>query len=599
MAALAIPIVVLGSLYILSEQEKKNEGFTNEVVTEQQEEELQKEGFSNYNPRKIIDLNQKNNNYINSYTNPNQHTDKYYDNTNNHNNTNTNTNINLLSGQNINQNQFQHNNMKPFFGGKLKGITKDFNDTQSLLDSKQGNGSQLFNKIEQAPLFKPDENVNLPNGTANNSDFFQSRMNESMKMSNVTLWEQQKVAPGLNLGYGTQNKEGFNNGGTQGSHGFNSGMMSRESWMPKNVDDLRVETNPKNSFDLNGHHGPANSYIKSQGPNNKIGKIEKHLPEKHYESGPTRWFTTTGIEKNPTIRSDLIMPTENRIDTTREYYGAGGNSLQTYNNSEYQDSKRQDLGQIPWTNASLTSKNTPNQNDHNINSYNILPNNRVTDKQSHEFGGVYGIAKSVISPLLDILNPTRKETTIENSRQNGNINGLSATGHLFNKHDITKTTNREITTGKINMNHLNVQGQQFTGDAYKISNQQIHGNQRGTTNKQYIGNAASNTGIKTYDAAYKQQNNVNKTYELHPNQGNMSLFNNYSNIEINRNENIMENNRSNIMNGGPNVIQSSQFMGEMNGIQTYDNNFNNARMDQSLLNAFKNNPYTQSLNSVA
>ena len=597
MAALAIPIVVLGSLYILSEQEKKNEGFTNEVVTEQQEEELKKEGFSNYNPRKIIDLNQKNNNYINTYTNPNQYTDKYYDNTNTHNNTNT--NINLLSGKNINTNAFQHNNMKPFYGGKFKGITKDFNDTQSLLDSKQGNGSQMFNKIEQAPLFKPDENVNLPNGTANNSDFFQSRMNESMKMSNVTLWEQQKVAPGLNLGYGTQNKEGFNNGGTQGSHGFNAGMMSRESWMPKTVDELRVDTNTKNSFELNGHQGPANSYIKSQGPNNKIGKIEKHLPEKYYESGPTRWFTTTGIEKNPTIRSDLIMPNENRTNTTREYYGVGGNSLQTYNNSEYEDSKRQHLGEIPLTNASLTSKNTPNHNDHNINSYNILPNNRVTDKPGYEFGGVYGIAKSVISPLLDILNPTRKETTIENSRQNGNINGTSTTGHLFNRNDITKTTNREISTGKINMNHLNVQGQQYSGDAYKISNQQIQGNQRGTTNKQYIGGAASNNGIKTYDAAYKQQNNVNKTHEMHPNQGNMSLFNNYNNLEINRNENIMENNRSNIINGGPNIIPSTQFMGEMNGIQTYDNNYNNSRIDQSLLNAFKNNPYTQPLNSVA
>ena len=96
-----------------------------------------------------------------------------------------------------------------------------------------------------------------------------------------------------------------------------------------------------------------------------------------------------------------------------------------------------------------------------------------------------------------------------------------------------------------------------------------------------------------------QQNNVNKTYELHPNQGNMSLFNNYNNVEINKNENIMENNRSNIMNGGPNVIPSTQFIGEMNGIQTYDNNFNNTRMDESLLNAFKNNPYTQSLNSIA
>ena len=68
----------------------------------------------------------------------------------------------------------------------------------------------------------------------------------------------------------------------------------------------------------------------------------------------------------------------------------------------------------------------------------------------------------------------------------------------------------------------------------------------------------------------------------------MSLFNNYNNVEINRNENIMENNRSNIINGGPNVVPSSQFMGEMNGIQTYDNNYNNSRIDQSLLNAFKN-----------
>ena len=47
------------------------------------------------------------------------------------------------------------------------------------------------------------------------------------------------------------------------------------------------------------------------------------------------------------------------------------------------------------------------------------------------------------------------------------------------------------------------------------------------------------------------------------------------------------------------VIPSSEFMGEINGIQTYDHNFNNSRMDSSLLNAFKNNPYTKSLNSVA
>jgi hypothetical protein len=37
----------------------------------------------------------------------------------------------------------------------------------------------------------------------------------------------------------------------------------------------------------------------------------------------------------------------------------------------------------------------------------------------------------------------------------------------------------------------------------------------------------------------------------------------------------------------------------MNGLSTYDMNFDSNRMDPSLLNAFKNNPYTKSLGSVA
>ena len=90
-----------------------------------------------------------------------------------------------------------------------------------------------------------------------------------------------------------------------------------------------------------------------------------------------------------------------------------------------------------------------------------------------------------------------------------------------------------------------------------------------------------------------------KTYELHPNQGNMSLFNNYNNSTTTRNENMLQQNRGLLNNGGPGVIPSSEFMGELNGIQTYDQNFNNSRMDESLLNAFKSNPYTKSLSSVA
>ena len=615
MAALAIPVVVLGSLYILSEQEKKKETFQKEILQDIQEEEFVagkkniKESMSNYNTRKLNDFNRQNANLINSYNNSNQHTDKYFMEQNQNINQNknilteegetlNNNRIKLMNGEQMDLNSFRHNNMQPFYGAKITGGRMDLDMTESILDNKQGYGSQHFNKSEQAPLFKPDEHTNSQYGMQNNSDFFQSRMNESMKMSNVTLWEQQRVGPGLNLGYGSQNEKGFNTGGVEGNGGFNNGLMSRESWMPKNVDNLRVTNNPKQTFDLNGHQGPAISAIKVQGPNDKIGKVEKHLPEKYHEVGPTRWFTTTGAEQAPAIRPTQIMPMENRIDTTSEYYGAGNHGHTTYVNSEVEESNRQPLGQLPLSNVTLENKGSAQPGDYG--NYNFLPNNRSTDRDEVAFGGVYGMAKAVVAPLLDILNPTRKENVIGNLRQSGNVNGLTPTGHMFNKYDKTKVTNREMTTGKIGMNYLNLQPQEHNTNSSHIAQHQNYNNQRTTTNYQYNGTiSSSGQGIRTYNAAYAQQNNVNKTYELHPNQGNMNLFNNFNNSEIKRDESLLNNYRGNVMQGGPNIIPSAEFMGEVNGIQTYDHNFNNSRMDESLLNAFKNNPYTKSLNSVA
>ena len=79
----------------------------------------------------------------------------------------------------------------------------------------------------------------------------------------------------------------------------------------------------------------------------------------------------------------------------------------------------------------------------------------------------------------------------------------------------------------------------------------------------------------------------------------MSLFNNQNNISMNRDENILKNDRKDFPTGGPNLIPSAEFLGEMNGPAGYDMQFNSNRMDANLLSAFKNNPYTQSLNSSA
>uniref|UniRef100_A0A6C0D4R3 Uncharacterized protein n=1 Tax=viral metagenome TaxID=1070528 RepID=A0A6C0D4R3_9ZZZZ len=598
MAALAIPIIVVGSLFILSEQEKKSGvknsaqqqiEYSRDLFLNNNTNSVKAEGFSNTNTN-LQNRESSNNNSNSAYNNSAYNNNAY-------------NNVNLLSGQQTTAQQFKHNNMQPYFGAKIRGPSVDINNTESIMDIKQGAGSQNFSKAEIAPLFRPDENSHHPNGTPNNSDFFQSRMNESMKMSNVTLWEPQRVGPGLNLGYGSQNSDGLNIGGIEGGGGFNSGMMARESWMPKSVDDLRAENKPRTTFDLNGHQGPAIYPIKMQGPNNKIGVVEKHLPEKSFESGPNRWFTTTGVEQAPPIRSTQVIPMENRIDTTREYYGSGSNTQNgqaTYTNPDYEESKRQNLSALPLTNASATGTNYASPSDYGSQSYNILHNNRTTQPQTQEFGGVYGMAKAAITPILDIFRPTRKENVIGNLRETGNVNGLTPQGHIYNSNDKTKITNREMTTEKIDMNYVNVQGQNYRGDGYKVSGQQNYDNQRTTTNKEYIGTGGNNNqGQRLYNNAYAQQNNVNKTYESRTNQGNMSLFNNYNNSTTARNDNIFQQNRPLVTNNGLSIIPSAEFIGELNGKQGYDLNYNNARLDESLLSAFKNNPYTQSLTSVA
>ena len=70
-------------------------------------------------------------------------------------------------------------------------------------------------------------------GSPNMSDFMQSRVNPAMKMSNVKPFVSENVGPGLNRGYTTL-----------GSGGYNSGMESRDRWIAKSVDELRVKTNP-------------------------------------------------------------------------------------------------------------------------------------------------------------------------------------------------------------------------------------------------------------------------------------------------------------------------------------------------------------------
>ena len=451
----------------------------------------------------------------------------------------------------------------------------------------QGTGSQHFKKDEIAPLFKPEENMSWQNGAPNNTDFYMSRMNAPAAMNNVTLWAQQRVGPGLNQGYTTE-----------GTGGFNAGLTGRDLHRPRNVDELRVDNNPRQTFEYKNPQGPATSGVKNQG---FLGRIEKRLPEKYFASGPERWLTTTGNEIKPTNRSVILMPEEHRETTSTDYFGSSNitGAEATYTDRNFEETHRQQLEGLPITNANARDNYKHDKNNFGVDGYKTLPNNRSTTQHEVGLGGVSGVVSSIMAPINDFLRPSRKENAVGNIRIMGNINSKESQGSYVNdKRDRPKTTIRDMTGDRIELNHLNMQNQR--GDGYLSTTMTPIQNQRDSTSVSYSGGGKSQgaAAARNVDVKHMGVQNVNKSYESRPTVGSTNRFMGSINAVTNRNESDRNNNRMWVPANMPANIPSTEFMGQSQSTPfTYPEQCNN-RLDDSLLTAFKSNPYTQSLHSA-
>ena len=587
---LALPLLALGGFYVYSNNENRDN--EDEQLIEGMDNSLPNTSIPPVNYPVLEKVSKEN---VNKFSQPNATTDRFFKPSiyNNYRNgpdefgdTTKDNNFKSLSGKTMEKTEFKHNNMAPFFGAKIKGRTTNPNVSESILDNMNGSGSQVFSKTERAPLFKPQANMQFANGAPNMTDFYESRVNPSMNMSNVKPWEEQHVGPGLNQGFTDK-----------GTGGYNSGMEARDKWVDRNVDQLRVKTNPKVSYGLANHEGPAYNYIRNAPTAQTQGKVEKYLPDTYYLNTPDRWLTTTGLEKGETQRAFQVQKDVNRTTTTEEYYGVGSNTEGTayYVDGHHEESKRQQLAEQPAGPANLAKHAAASTGDYARDSYKLLKNNRNC-VNSNRMGGIGGALKSAIAPVMDMLRPTRKENVIGNCRVYGDAGTTVSKPSVFNPADRTPTTIRETTEGKIGMDHLNIENQ---GEgAYYVSKQTPIENERDSTCVEYTGNATANTGATTYNAAYNQRNNVNKTHVNRPNQGGTALLNHDENVHIDKKEGDRVNNRMWVPNGGvAQAIPSVETHGKMNMPQYYNNCQGCDRIQPDILNAFKQNPYTQSLNS--
>jgi hypothetical protein len=621
---IAIPLTLLGGLYVVSNSDNKhstnnavnNTIYTNPVISNpsynkqvtQSASTSQKEGFVNpviaptRNYPTVSDADIRNDT-VRPYAMPNNIRDHSYNPdkvAKNEQNKRDTARVSMggkiqehysLTGKKLDMKCFKHNNMVPYFGSKSHGMAYD-NGNDHILDTKQGSGSQHVSKKEVAPLFKPEKNMQWGYGMPNQSDFIQSRMVPSLKMNNTKPWEEQRVAPGLNAGYGTE--------GT--GLGFNTGMTDREKWMDRGVDELRVKNNPKRTFTYTGHEGPAHQTVKSRGLE---GKIEKYLPDTFYVQGSDRWLTTTGGIKAPTNQSKQIYRSVNRPDTTTEYYGTAARDgpEASYIPGKIQESKRCELNTNPSINAYRADGQGAKVGDYGVEGFRPLPNNRSTTNNDAPLGIVSGTVKAIMAPILDIIRPTRKDNAVGNIRpEGGNPSSKVTASYVINPADRTSTTHRE--TMEKSLFHHNVQ-QKIEGMGYTTTEQQPVITERDTTNVSYIGAAGGGEGTRaetSYESAYNAQTNMNKEIisKNRPNRGGTQLYDPTENVRSTKLESDRDNNRMWVPSDMPKLIPSKQNIGGVQGKQKYNTRVqNDDRMNPYVVAEYKRNPYTHGVNAWA
>lgn len=492
-----------------------------------------------------------------------------------------------LSGQPVDLSYFKHNNMQPYFGGSIRSRMQDENTHEGMLDNMMGTGSQHFVKVEQGPLFAPQTNLQFPFGMPNQSEFVRDRMhaNVGMKMSNVTPMAQVQVGPGL--------------AGNEGG-GYNNGMMARDLWVDKNVDEMRTANNPKASeHGLLGYEGPADSMIKQRGA---LGVVEKNRVERTFEHGPERYFTTTGVVKAEPMFPTIVERDVNRTTTTASYTGAAsGQKHGMEDTGLIMPSTRQALGALPLLPAYNPVLAQANEQEYGHEGMTVYENNRSSSGSMDYFGAVGGAVGSVVAPLLDWLKPTRKENIIGTMRPYQNPKGAVAAPYVYDPNERLAPTLRETLPQARGDGQIN-RGQSGTGYLATIHQPAFTARADGVVQQNYVGTAGSMHSQPTsYEAAYRQRNNVikeNVAETGHTPAGNTNSFQN----EIHQRQNVRSESdlkmRRDVVPQLPTLGPDTQAMGHLQGQS--NGLYANQGLDRTqtdVLTALESNPYTLNINS--
>jgi hypothetical protein len=359
------------------------------------------------------------------------------------------------------------------------------------------------------------------------------------------------------------------------------------------VDRLRTETNPKLTYKSKVLSGKNMNETRGL-----HGEVFKHQVDQTYENSADKWLVTTGAIIEKSQRPLHVMPETNR--SVINHQPMGGPAPVLHEGIEKRPGIRKPMKNQLGTDTmrNIGSDVYTSGLDLQKEGYRALPNERdVTHLRNHQTN-LRSEYDAQTMGIQDELKKTVKQTTI-NPKNNGNLQNVILNTKMGLQDDVKKTK-KQTTIDSKNNGYINGGFEKSTSGYEEPEN-----TTKDTTLFDYTGIGGGYYKGEMDKLSY-QNAETNPTKEIisqgrEPTLNNVKLSNGMDmvNMEINKLDHDYKNHR---LNSVEKVYQNipEENNGDLTSMKDRLNDESIAsRIDPKLLNPFKNNPYTQSLESFS
>jgi len=508
-----------------------------------------------------------------------------------------------LSGETMETSDFVHNNMVPFFGGRVRqNVASDTNT--GILDSYTGSGVNQIVKKEVETMFNTGQTpYGNPFGLENSTAFIESRIELPRSRSGERPFEPVRVGAGVGEKFGATGKGGFQ------QIEVNQLMMEK---MPK-TDDLRTTDNPKLTY--KGQVVPGQRFVPDSA--HDPGEVRKYKPDTFYidESGERFIGAFAQDLQKETTRPTQVFKHQTRPETSSEFIGPAASQEygESYVSGSYRTPMAQQYGGSGYRNADMTTYYTKNTDspeaDYGRSSIEIRPNERLATSE-RTMGLNLSPADTGAVPIhyTDKARPTYRGETVGNIRQAGTPLGYAQSAPALTvwSDDVARTTVKE---GTIHWNYMGVASSASQPNKLKVYDPDDIAR---PTQKSQISAKAEYYGVPTattqdftdHTAAYNMRTNptkekVSEGRKPMKGNGNVAIFTGDLNQTSKKIDADIINDRANAINRSLDFNSGVGDIGQVRYRVPLKLDISAQRNQREMISAVENNPLQQSIHKNA